>query len=332
MFKSAVVKLTAWYVGALVLVCFMFSLPLYNIASTRLRRGAEMQTDIVRRLPEPFYNDDFIPQLEQQRERQLSKDRQELLLTFIITDGIIIILGGAAGYLFARRTLQPIQDAHEAQATFTANASHELRTPLAVMQTEIEVALRNKKLSAAEARDILASSLEEVERLRSLSDQLLGLTRADQPLRLQKVNLSRFVTAAVKELSKRHNVSIATAITKDVEAQVDKVLLGQALGILVDNAVNYSGEKPEILVGLAKSEDRIHLTVHDNGLGISTQDIERIFERFYRGSNATSVKPSGHGLGLSLAKDIVTRHGGSITVQSSKKTGTTFTISIAPLV
>ena len=98
MFKSAVVKLTAWYVAVLVLVCFVFSIPLYNVASARLRRGAELQTDIVRRLPDPFQSGQFIPQIEQQREKQLAEDRRELFISFVIIDSTITLIGGFAGY------------------------------------------------------------------------------------------------------------------------------------------------------------------------------------------------------------------------------------------
>ncbi len=328
MFKSAVVKLTAWYVAVLVLVCFVFSIPLYNVASARLRRGAELQTDIVRRLPDPFQSGQFIPQIEQQREKQLAEDRRELFISFVIIDSTITLIGGFAGYWFARHTLQPIEDAHEAQAKFTANASHELRTPLAVMQTEIEVALRNKKLSSGEAKEALKSNLEEVERLRQLSDQLLGLTRAEAPLKLKKVTVSRLVLDETIKLSKRHGQDIAVSVEDKLTANVDPVLYTQVLGILVDNAVTYGGAKPDISVGLKRVTDHLLLTVSDKGPGISLVEQEKIFERFYRGAQATILKSSGHGLGLALAKDIVTRHGGSISVQSAKAKGATFTVAI----
>lgn len=327
MFKSAVVKLTAWYVAVLVLVCFVFSIPLYNVASARLRRGAELQTDIVRRLPDPFQSDEFIPQIERQREKQLAEDRRELFVSFVIIDSVIILIGGFAGYWFARHTLQPIEDAHEAQAKFTANASHELRTPLAVMQTEIEVALRNKKLSSSEAKEILESNLEEVERLRQLSDQLLGLTRAEAPLKLKKVNVSRLVLDDTTKLAKRHGQEVAVSVEDKLTASIDPVLYTQVLGILVDNAVTYGGAKPDISVALKSTSDQLLLTVSDKGPGISASEQEKIFERFYRGAQAATLKSSGHGLGLALAKDIVMRHSGDITVTSSKKSGTVFTVT-----
>lgn len=328
MFKSAVIKLTAWYVGALVFICLLFSLPLYSIASNRLRRGAEMQTDIVRRLPDQVRPVQFLSQLEGQREKQLQQDRRQLIMSFLITNGVVIVLGGFTGYLFARRTLQPIQEAHEAQAKFTANASHELRTPLAVMQTEIEVALRNEKLSSTDAKDILASNLEEVERLRQLSDQLLGLTRVDEQLKLRDTNVSKLITDEVVKLSKRYSRNIAVDVSKGRRARIDPVLFRQVIGILVDNAVTYGGEEPGVAVVLGGGKAELLLTVSDTGPGISLADQSKIFDRFYRGGKATTIKPNGHGLGLALAKDIITRHGGTIAVTSSAKKGTVFAVII----
>ena len=95
------------------------------------------------------------------------------------------------GYLFAKQTLQPIEEAHTRQTRFTADASHELRTPLAVLQTEIDVALRNPKLKLSEARQVLESNREEITRLKNLSDQLLTLTRVHaHGLDKQTVDLS----------------------------------------------------------------------------------------------------------------------------------------------
>lgn len=328
MFKSAVIKLTAWYVGALVFICLLFSLPLYSIASNRLRRGAEMQTDIVRRLPDQMRPMQFISQIEGQRERQLQQDRQQLIMSFLITNGVVIALGGFTGYLFARRTLRPIQEAHEAQQKFTANASHELRTPLAVMQTEIEVALRTKKMSVSQAKEILASNLEEVERLRQLSDQLLGLTRVDAQLKLRDTNVSELVADEVTKLGKRHDRAIVTKITKAHSARIDPVLFRQVIAILVDNAVAYGGDDPEVVVSLGGGKNDTLLTVSDSGPGIADADRSRVFDRFFRGGQAASTNPEGHGLGLSLAKDIVVRHGGTIAVTSGPKKGAIFTVII----
>lgn len=327
-FRSAVVKLTAWYVGALLIVCALFSFPMYNVAAARLRSGAERQTEVVRQLPGGFNSDSIYRLLQHRRELQLNDDRHELLLTILFINGVIVGVGAYASYLFARRTLKPIEEAHDAQTRFTADASHELRTPLAIMQTEIEVALRGKKLTEAEARDILNSNLEEVARLRQLSDQLLGLTRADNTaIKLEKVNLSKLVADQAKLLSKRHGKKIDVTADKGVVAQADKILITQVLGIIVENAFTYSGlDDPKVQLKVSKSDDHAQVSITNQGKTISKLDQDRLFDRFYRGPDATKANPKGHGLGLSLAKDIIDRHQGELTVTSSKSKGTTFSL------
>lgn len=328
MFKSAVFKLTAWYMGALLIVCFVFSIPIYTVASDRLRRGAQRQTEFVRQIPSPFDDDVYVPRLIQLRDKQLENDQHQLLLSLILINVGIVGIGAYASYLFARRTLKPLERVHAAQVRFTADASHELRTPLAVMQTEIEVALRNKKLPAKEARDVLESNLEEVARLRELSDQLLGLTRAGaEPLKRVSVNAGKFVTDQMHTFSRRFKKPITVDAPKSLSLSIDKVLISQALGIIVENAVVYSGQDdPQIAVKVTKGNDNVSIAVTNQGAVIPSSDQQRLFERFYRGARATAVNPKGHGLGLSLVKDIVLRHGGGVHVSSSKKAGTVFTI------
>ncbi|RTK94712.1 HAMP domain-containing histidine kinase [Candidatus Saccharibacteria bacterium] len=329
MFQSAVVKLTSWYVGALVLVCLLFSIPIYAITTTRLRSSGLRQTDYVRQLPNQFNAQRIVPQLEVVREQQLRRDREQLILNLLIINAAIIGTGAYASYLFARRTLRPIEEAHATQAQFTANASHELRTPLAVMQTEIDVALRNKKLSSAEAREILQSNLEEVARLRQLSDQLLGLTRAEaEQMKLEKVDVAKLIQSQMDLLASRYNIPIAVQVKKLVHVMADELLLAQVLDIIVENAVTYSGlEDPKISVGLVSDKQQAVITITNQGKVIAKKDLEQIFDRFYRGAQATSQNPTGHGLGLALAKDLVVRHGGEITATSSKN-GTVFSIQL----
>lgn len=328
MFRSAVFKLTAWYVGALLFVCLLFSLPMYSVASNRLRRGAENQTAVVRNLQNPLLPRNVVRLLEKERESQLADDRHDLIVTLIFINAVIIGAGGIASYMFARRTLQPLEDAHAAQTRFTADASHELRTPLAVMQTEIEVALRSKSLPINEAKEILASNLEEVARLRQLSDQLLGLTRTDsEGIKLVPTNITKLTRDQMKSLSKKYKVPIPVVAEQAVMVEADKLLISQVLRILVENAVTYSGLKnPEIKAVIALKDDLVRVAVSNMGNVISKKDLSHLFDRFYRGPEATKANPKGHGLGLSLAKDIISRHSGDIEVRSTKAAGTVFTI------
>lgn len=330
MFKSAVFKLTAWYMGALVLVCLIFSVPIYSFTASRLRNGAVRQTEFFRQLPPPFEGNNYVQRLVSLRDKQLANDRHELLLSLILINAGIVGIGAYASYLFARRTLKPLEKAHAAQVRFTEDASHELRTPLAIMQTEIEVALRNKQLDKKDAKSVLESNLEEVARLRQLSDQLLSLTRADaESVSLVALNLAKLVQDQAQSLAKQYKIPIPVTTPKNIIVLADKLLLPQVLGIIVENAVTYSGNSdPKITIDISIIDNNAHIQIKNQGDVISSKDLTHIFDRFYRGSRATIHNSKGHGLGLSLAKDIISRHKGMIAATSSKTNGTVFTIQL----
>lgn len=331
MFRSAVVKLTLWYVGALFLVCLLFSVPAYNIASASLRRGAERQTNVIRRVQGGVFGPNIAPQLEEQRELQLGEDRHQLIQSLALFNIAIIGLGSVASYWFARRTLRPIEEAHQAQSRFTADASHELRTPLATMQAEIDVALRDKSLNVAGARTILESNLEEIARLRLLSEQLLSLTRWDDSSKVfSTVNMAKVIGPELDAIEAKYGIEINRKMTKKALVYGDSTLLKQLLHILVSNAVVYAAPSdPLVGVEVRKSKDNtMCMIVSDQGPGISASDLPQIFKRFYRGSNASKHGVAGHGLGLALAKQITEAHHGTIDVKSNEGKGTSFTIEL----
>ncbi len=332
MFSSAVFKLTAWYVGILALISLAFSLPVYIITSDRLERSATNQMQIFRTDPRlkngVFRTQDYATR----RQEQLDLDRQQLLNNIIFENILILVIGSIASYLFARRTLRPIEEAHSAQGKFTANASHQLRTPLATMQAEIDVALRDKKLSTAEARHVLQSNLEEIGRLRVLSDQLLRLTRIDPShTKGQQKTFDAGVLAKrfVHKNHKIYNLVLSKESKPKAMSKGDGVLIEEALTILCENAYRYSGGKV-VTIGVTKGRNCVRISVADHGPGMKFEEQERVFDRFYRGKDSAGLNPAGHGLGLSLAREIVERYEGTIIVKSKLGNGSVFSI-VMPL-
>lgn len=329
MFHSAVLKLTAWQISALLAVCLLFSIPAYNISAARLRRSAEIQTSFVE-----HYQDSpprgLLSYLQEQREEQLSKDRHDLLVSIISINAAILMLGTIGSYLFARRTLRPIEIAHAAQSRFTSDASHELRTPLATMQTEIDVALRDPKLTLSGAKQALASNLEDIARLHSLSEQLLYLTRMDaMDISLKSIDATRLLNTQVKRLEKLHRLSIEINIAKSIRLKANPDLINELLAILVDNAVQYASDKSlQIVIDASIKNKQLEICVRDNGIGIAATDLPFVFDRFYRGTKATKQRKDGHGLGLALAKAIAQAHGGDIKVKSKLGFGTAFIVNL----
>lgn len=320
--------------AAIALICLMFSIPVYNLTSNRLRSGAERQAEYIRKAIRPGRTPASLPELVQIREEQLSEDRAQLLSSLIIVNLSIIAIGGYLSYLFAKQTLRPIQEAHKLQKDFTANASHELRTPLAVIQAQSEVTLRNKKLTLGMAKDTISSNLEEVSRLQNITNQLLNLTKiGGGSLNTKSVDLAKIIKPEADLYKKTSEVDIEMNLAKGVVIQADSTLLRQAIGIILDNAIKYTklGNKPEISISLSKNRSYAKLKIADKGIGIVTEEKSKIFDRFFRGKNneGSADAPKGNGLGLAIAKQIVDQHNGEISLEKSTPgKGSTFCIKL----
>lgn len=332
MFRSARIKLTAWYLLVIMLVSFSFSMVIYQGLTSELNRVENMQRlRLERRFPDrraealdPFYLD---PELIAE-----TKDRIAVILGIIN----LFILGAsaAAGYFLAGRTLRPISQMVEEQGRFIADASHELRTPLTSLKSEIEVGLRGKSLKLAEARQLLISNLEEVNNLQALSDGLIRLARyqkGENNLVVTEIDLKALIEEAVKKVSgsaKSKNIKI-TSRTEKINLEGEKTSLIELFTILLDNAVKYSPEKTEIKVQGKRTDSLVKVSVIDQGFGIDPKDMPRLFDRFYRADKSrTKLGSTGYGLGLSIAKKIVERHQGSIKVESRVNQGSVFTVQI----
>lgn len=324
LFHSATIRLTAWYMAILMVLSLLFSLILYNIASREFehaigpRRAGEMQI---------FIDSDIVNELRQQR---IAESNRHLIGDLFLFNLFTLTLGGGASYLLARRTLQPIEDALEAQSRFSSDAAHELRTPLAIMQSEIEVELRNKKATKTSHAAILESSLEEVDRLRTLTDRLL-LLASNNDLELEPVQLEEATIEAVNrliQLAQAKHISIDNTVTpQHVRANRDS--LADVITILLDNAIKYSPEKTVIKLSSEVHDKYVDLSVSDRGQGLTSEDQVKIFERFYRADSARSAQHvEGYGLGLSIAKRLVDMQRGSISVNSKAGTGSTFTVRL----
>lgn len=322
MFQSATLKLTGWYLMIIVVICLLFSVVIYAIASREVgSRISYIPTD-----------PDVLQILDQRslnllRANQIHAAEQSLIYSLLVTNLAIWAVGGVGSYYLARRTLGPIERAHEAQSRFTSDASHELRTPLASMKTELEVALRDPSLKKDEMRELLTSNLEEVNKLTKLSQTLLQLSRLDHDsIERSAVDLSsvlstvmtRFGSDAqrIKVNLKPHPVVIANMSAAE-----------ELFTILIDNALKYSPEDSTVTIKFLRAKQLAGFEITNEGTGIPASLLPRIFDRFFRADNARTGGPRrSYGLGLSLAKKLVEIHGGELSVSSRENGPTTFRV------
>ena len=227
-------------------------------------------------------------------------------------------------------TLARLEESFEQMRRFTADVSHEVRTPLTSIRSVGEVGLREHR-SDAQYRTIIGSMLEEVDRLASLVDRLLTLSRAetgDAKQTLADVNLRELadnVVAHLGVLAEEKGQSIAVERTDEPVAYADRLGLRQALINLVDNAIKFSPSGACIRILITETGNDVVIDVIDTGSGIDPESRERIFDRFYR---AGTGETRGVGLGLSIAKGAVEAMGGRLTLQSSGPGGSTFRIVV----
>ena len=223
--------------------------------------------------------------------------------------------------------LARLESAFAETTRFTADASHELRTPLAIIRTSAEVALRRPR-SAEGYRQALETILREAERTSALVQDLLALTRADagvDGLQRAPVDLASLLEDLRTSMVARgdgRGIDIRVEVPADpVVIEGDAAALGRLVLILVDNAVSYTPAPGLVRVWLRADVDAVVLGVDDTGMGIAAADVPRVFDRFYRADEARSRESGGAGLGLSIAKWIVDRHAGRITIDSDAGRG-----------
>ena len=219
---------------------------------------------------------------------------------------------------------------------FSSDVSHELKTPLTAMRGEIEVGLR-KPRSEVEYQKILEDMLSEIVKIQDLVDGLLFLAKTDQieiKSTFQEVYLDEIITECVKEmqikaLKKSIKIEISHLVPLTVEG--NGTLLKIACSNLLKNAILYSPKNTKIKIWIEESDDGFKIVIQDQGIGMSKENLEHIFDRFYRADKSKSRSSGGTGLGLSIVKMILDIHGFDISYESEISKGTLVWIFIKKL-
>ena len=232
------------------------------------------------------------------------------------------------------RTLRMLEADRDRLREFVADVSHELRTPIAALRMYNELQ-RTGKVDDETRTEFMERSADQVHRLEWLSTNLLDLSRIDAgifPLDMRAGDLRDPVRAVVEahaEEAEQRGISLTSEVpSSPVEARFDRERIVQLLTNLVANALKFTPRGGDVRVRLDEEEERVRLEVSDTGPGIRPEELPRIFERFYRGTNTGEARASGSGLGLAIVRSIVEMHGGRIDVASVLGEGTAFRIEL----
>jgi signal transduction histidine kinase len=234
-----------------------------------------------------------------------------------------------------RQSNETLRRVDEARRRMFADISHALRTPLTVIRGEAEVTLRGREGKGTKYRGALQRIVETTAQLNRLVEDMLQLARSEaaslhaEPSEIMAGRLVAEVAEDARALAAPRGIEVTTlAPPEAICVRGDPDRLRQLLLILLDNACRYTPAGGRISIGLAASERHAVVTVSDTGIGIPADELDLVAGRFYRGSNARELAPSGAGLGLHVAKSIVEAHGGEIAVTSEPGRGTTVRVSL----
>lgn len=222
----------------------------------------------------------------------------------------------------------------ESRQEFVSNVSHELKTPITSMKVLADSLLMQEDASVELYKEFMGDIAEEIDRESKIISDLLSLVKMDKTsadLNISSCDINGLVEGILKRLrpiAAGRNVELVFESFRPVSAEVDEMKLSLAISNLVENAIKYNHENGWVHVSLNADHKYFFIKVEDSGIGIPEQDVEHIFERFYRVDKSHSREIGGTGLGLAITRSAVIMHRGAIKVYSKEQEGTTFTVRI----
>ena len=309
-FRSAEFKLTIFYFLIICGISLIFNAVIFGTISNGRMEISQDFSD-TKSTTESFRNSII--------EARNAAAEKQIFEAMMILNFAILVAGGWGSAILARKTLAPLEKAHQLQSEFVSNASHEIRTPLSTIQLETELILKDKNASREDLREILQSNLEEAKSLESLTSMLLRLSKIEK-IALENVNLNEIVK---NRLEKFPSDKINFTESKEFIVYANETAIAELATILVDNALKYNTSKEKIDVKIFRENRQAILEVSNFSRQIEKSELDKLFERFYRSDNARSCngKCEGHGLGLAIAKKLVENLESSLTVRNEKVAG-----------
>jgi two-component system phosphate regulon sensor histidine kinase PhoR len=238
--------------------------------------------------------------------------------------------------LLVLHDITKIKTLEEMRKDFVANVSHELKTPITSIKGFVETLLGGALKNQSKSEHFLEIINKHTNRLNSIIDDLLSLSRLEQTkeLEFKRFSLSSIISRAIgvcSENAKQKNISVQMEAPDDISAEINPQLVEQAVVNLIDNSIKYSDPDSSVQIFLTSEDEHVKVSVADQGCGISPGNIDRVFERFYRVDKARSREMGGTGLGLAIVKHIALAHNGEALAQSSLGEGSVFTLILPKL-
>lgn len=230
--------------------------------------------------------------------------------------------------------MERIERAFEKEKQFTSDASHELRTPISVIVAESDYASSHidDKEKVKEALDVISGQAGKMSRLVS---ELLTLARSDKgtirinPEEFDLTELSEMVLATLEEKASEKNISLSLKARGNIRMEADQGMIARVIINLVSNSIKYGRDNGWSILRITEKDGKAIISVEDNGIGIGQEHLDKIWDRFYQvDSSRTALSSSGAGLGLSIVREIVLLHGGSVSVESVEGQGSLFTVEL----
>ncbi len=325
-FANAKLKLTIWYVAIIMTITLSFSALVYTSISKETQRAIDAQRVRFERrfldyniaVPGPRGQPMFID------EDAVSEIKSKTLMSILLINGFILVTSGVLAYLLAGVTLKPIEEMLKKQKRFVSDAAHELRTPLTAMKTDLEVTLRDKNLDLKSAKKVLAGTIEEINKLHSFTNNLLKQSKyqntSGEEVK-EEIDIKTILENVIQKLApiaKEKEQTISQNLT-NISLYAVPSAIEELFTNIIENAIKYNKKQGTVYVTSNIYSGNAVVKVKDTGIGIDPKDLPFIFEPFYRTDKSrTKNNHDGFGLGLAIAKEIVERHKGKISIASDK--------------
>lgn len=233
-----------------------------------------------------------------------------------------------------RQLVNKLNTQEKSRQEFVSNVSHELKTPITSMKVLADSLLGQQGLPEELYQEFLHDISKEIDRENDIITDLLALVRmekSESEINISSVNINEILEAVLKRLkpiAESKNIELIFESFRPVIADVDELKFASVATNLVENAIKYNNTDGTVTASLNSDHQYFYLKVTDTGIGISEENQDRVFERFFRVDKARSRETGGTGLGLAITKEIVMKHHGSIKIHSKEGEGTTFTVRI----